>query len=454
MSGRRLVLLCALALGLGAALAAVLTTPARAGDIAWFVVDFQGSGAGTVDGPAGTCSWNGSVKSGDCSSREPVGEQPDLVFIATPASGSVVSEILGCTAGRVGNECHVDLAQVESGQTVRIIVVFSAPGSLLLLTVTTTPGGTVTGPGINCGGGATDCSQSFALDTKVTLTATAMLGYAFVRWTGACASATTNVCTLTIKGATSAGAQFAQAVVFPLTVAPPVGGEVTSPVGIHCGGGFSDCSKNVPKNTQVTLTATPMAGYAFARWEGECATVEIAVCVVVVDAATTVAVVFVKVTPKCKCFRLDVDAPKSEFGSAEARSDGRVLTRFFLSLKWTLLCTAGTGKKCKGTLSFPTPDGFKNIKMWRLKKVGKRTERTPVESPVTCQRTCRLNQSTRTTGTIRVNMDSKKTFDELEGGSFEFKVTAKCSGVETTYVFVVSMGKDGRIKSVKKLIEA
>jgi hypothetical protein len=77
----------------------------------------------------------------------------------------------------------------------------------------------------------------------------------------------------------------------------------------------------------------------------------------------------------------------------------------------------------------------------------------PDDSPITCQRACKLNQSTITNGTVRVNMDSNKTFDQLEGKSFEFKVTTKCSGEETTYVFTVSMGANGRIRENKRSID-
>jgi hypothetical protein len=281
-----------------------------------------------------------------------------------------------------------------------------------------------------------------------------MTGYVFVRWEGDCAAFLTNICDLLMNSAKTARAVFAQGS-FPLTVTPPVGGNiVSSPAGIQCGGGATTlCSANFLANSTVQLTATPMAGYAFVRWEGDCATVEILVCVVVVNKATVVAAVFVKVTPKCKCKDLTVTAPKREFGSAEGVSAERTLTRFFFSLDWKLRCTAGTGKTCKGTLTYDAPDGFKNVKMWRLVKVAGKTKRVPDTNPVVCQRACKLNQSTITDGTVRINMDSNRTFDQLEGKSFEFKVTTKCSGEETTYVFTVSMGADGRIKGIKRSIE-
>jgi len=43
-------------------------------------------------------------------------------------------------------------------------------------------GGTVTGPGISCGNGNTDCQESYALGSSVTLTAQANSGYEFLYW--------------------------------------------------------------------------------------------------------------------------------------------------------------------------------------------------------------------------------------------------------------------------------
>jgi len=56
-------------------------------------------------------------------------------------------------------------------------------GETYTLTVTTAPtgGGTVTGSGITCPG---DCTEDYAEDTVVTLTAAANAGYEWVNWTG------------------------------------------------------------------------------------------------------------------------------------------------------------------------------------------------------------------------------------------------------------------------------
>ena len=47
----------------------------------------------------------------------------------------------------------------------------------------------------------------------------------------------------------------------------PVGGVVkSSPAGINCGGGNTDCSETADIGTLITLTATPDSGYRFTGW--------------------------------------------------------------------------------------------------------------------------------------------------------------------------------------------
>ena len=55
---------------------------------------------------------------------------------------------------------------------------------------------------------------------------------------------------------------------FTLTVSADTNGTVTSePAGIDCGG---DCSEMYDADTNVRLTATPVSGFAFDRWGGDC----------------------------------------------------------------------------------------------------------------------------------------------------------------------------------------
>ncbi|MBK7661921.1 MAG: Ig-like domain repeat protein, partial [Betaproteobacteria bacterium] len=73
-------------------------------------------------------------------------------------------------------------------------------------------------------------------------------------------------------------------------------GRVTSsPAGIDCGPTTSNCQASFASGQQVTLTATPEAGYQFAFWTGACTgTVG---CVVTMDAEKTVGAVFTATAP-------------------------------------------------------------------------------------------------------------------------------------------------------------
>jgi hypothetical protein len=140
------------------------------------------------------------------------------------------------------------------------------------LTVTVEGGaanGTVTSSpaGINCG---SDCSESYASGTGVTLTAKPTTGATFAGWGGAC-SGTNETCALTMNGNKSVTATFTLGPTFQLTVAQPFDGdgtgEVTGP-GIVCPG---DCTESYPSGTPVTLMATGTVGSNFVVWGGACA---------------------------------------------------------------------------------------------------------------------------------------------------------------------------------------
>src|SRR5690349_95480 len=145
-------------------------------------------------------------------------------------------------------------------------------------TVSSTPSG------INCG---SDCKANFDDGTSVTLTPTATDGSTFAGWGGACSG--TSSCKLTISANTSVTATFTAAAPPPtstLTVdlAGTGSGSVTSsPSGISCG---TQCSATYDNGTQVTLSATPVAGSTFTGWGGACTGT--APCVVTVNTNTSV----------------------------------------------------------------------------------------------------------------------------------------------------------------------
>jgi hypothetical protein len=198
---------------------------------------------------------------------------------AVPDSGSVLTLWGGDCAGTVTHTCVVTMGAVRN-----VTVTFEpAP----LLTVTTVGSGTVTSnpAGINCG---TDCTETYAAGTTVTLTATPAAGFRFSGWSGACTG--TGNCAVTMTAARNVTATFTALQRYTLTVAKAGSGSGTvasDPVGINCG---SDCSETYTANTVVTLTAVANSGSVFAGWNGACTGG--GACVVTMTAAKSVIATF------------------------------------------------------------------------------------------------------------------------------------------------------------------
>ncbi|CAK0742141.1 hypothetical protein CCP3SC5AM1_100021 [Gammaproteobacteria bacterium] len=141
--------------------------------------------------------------------------------------------------------------------------------------------------GINCG---TDCNESYAHGTKVTLTATANSGSTFSGWSGGGCSGT-GVCVVTMNAAMTVTATFHPVTHSLIVLKSGVGmGTISSnPAGINCG---TDCNENYAHGTKVTLTATANPGSIFSGWSGGgCAGT--GVCLVTMNAAITVTATFV-----------------------------------------------------------------------------------------------------------------------------------------------------------------
>lgn len=136
------------------------------------------------------------------------------------------------------------------------------------LAVTTSGSGSVSSSpaGIDCG---SDCTQSYADGTAVTLSARPATGYTFAGWSGAgLACAGTGDCAVAMTTARTVAATFSPvtAASYTLQVNRSGSGTVTSaPAGISCG---TDCSESYTNGTAVTLTAAPASGYTFSGWNG------------------------------------------------------------------------------------------------------------------------------------------------------------------------------------------
>ena len=159
------------------------------------------------------------------------------------------------------NRCRCDLCPQEGGSTLNVSA-----------TATGGAGGHVTSvpAGIECSTNTqSDCTETYAPGTVVTLTAGAFTTHAFTGWSGAC-TGTVNPCVVTMSAARSVTATFAPSTFgLSVTKAGAGTGTVTSaPAGINCG---TDCTETYIVNTSVVLTATPGAGATFGGWSaGPC----------------------------------------------------------------------------------------------------------------------------------------------------------------------------------------
>jgi hypothetical protein len=153
-----------------------------------------GAGSGTVTATGIDCGGPGHA---DCSETYPGGTSVDLT--ATPAAGSAFSGWSGACSG--AGACQPTMSSDRS------VTATFVPTHTLTVTTTGSGSGRVTGNGIDCGGGHTDCSATYAEGTSVTLTATAGAESTFAGWGGACSGAAS--CQATMSADRNVSASFA-----------------------------------------------------------------------------------------------------------------------------------------------------------------------------------------------------------------------------------------------------
>ena len=267
-----------------------------------------GTGSGVVSGTGINCSISGASQSGDCS--ETLAQGAQLTLTETPATGGSFRGWGGdCASAAVTSTCTITVTQAATIDASFAPPVAPPPPPPANYTVTiraaTSSGGTgtVSGTGISCtitaSSQSSDCSETFAQGTQVTLTAAATGGSSFAGWSGACASAGTSAtCTLTVSQNTNVDASFVAPPSFLVTVAAGTSSTGTGTVtgtGITCTASAAsqsgDCSESVVQGTQLTFTAAATGGSTFAGWGGAC-TGSSASCTITVTQATAVSASF------------------------------------------------------------------------------------------------------------------------------------------------------------------
>lgn len=189
-------------------------------------------------------------------------------FVSGTPVAAGISAFMICAVDSVGeNSCVATTLAVQPPPRRNLVVNRRAGGRRAQIpgAAVDTPDGTVTSnpAGINCGG---VCNAQYDDGTRVALTATPDANSVFSGWDGDCKG--TGECVLIMNADKNVTADFARKVFVLVGKSGDGSGAVTSnPAGITCG---STCSAGFAEGAQVTLTATPTSGSAFAGWEGAC----------------------------------------------------------------------------------------------------------------------------------------------------------------------------------------
>ena len=323
-------------------------------------VNRSGSGVITTVGP----SWNGyldvtGINCGtDCS--EPYLSGAVVTLAATSANGYYFSGWSGPCTG-TGNICTVTMSAAKS-----VTAAFKANP---VLTVRRSGSGTVVSdmPGINCG---SDCSESYPLYMRDTLTAIPASGYTFGGWSGACTGM--GDCTVTMDATKSVTATFKAIPKYTLMVNRSGSGAITSVrlewigyqdvAGINCG---TDCSEPYLSGTEVTLVATPASGYYFSGWSGPCAGAG-NICTVTMSAAKSVTATF-KANPVLTVRRSGSGTVVSDMPGINCGSDCSESYPLYLGV--TLTATPASGYTFGGWSGACTGTGYCAVIMDAAKSV-------------------------------------------------------------------------------------
>ena len=140
------------------------------------------------------------------------------------------------------------------------------------LTINKPSGGTIVGPGIECGTHGSRCSTTVTAGEPLELETHPDKDYVFSGYTGDCAPAgrtamtAPRTCGATFDHVASA----APVVTFRLTIKKPEGGTIVGAGGILCGVNGSTCTADIPSGAPVMLKADAAEGFAWELFTGDC----------------------------------------------------------------------------------------------------------------------------------------------------------------------------------------
>ena len=242
-----------------------------------YVLSLQrtGTGTGTVVGTGISCG-------SDCSETYASGTV--VVLTATPDAGSSLTSWSGCDSFD-GDTCTVTMTGNKS-----VFATFNLdnPNFNLDAYVSDNGTGTITSnpAGISCG---SDCSETYASGTTVTLTATPNEGYSFSSWYG-CDTVNGNTCTVTMNNYKYVVAYFNLNYYSISASYTGTGtGTINDPWGSYC---YGTCGY-YSYGTDITITATPGTNSVFTSWTG-CDSVDGNVCLVTITTNRSVTATFTR----------------------------------------------------------------------------------------------------------------------------------------------------------------
>jgi len=250
-------------------------------------------GQGTVTGTGINCGG------GNLSCYSAYGSGGSVTLTATPASGWSTPTWEGACGA--STTCAVT-PTTGSGTTATVVFSTTSSVQTSTLTVASANGDLANGSTaypIECDSSSTppagaDCSLTVFAGSTLTMAETPDSTYVFGDWGGACSGSGPS-CSVYLTSSQSVSASFLTAASTTLTVVVTGNGSVSGG-GINCGSGAT-CSTPEPPNASVTLTATPLSGYALTSWSGGGCSGTQATCTVQMSASASVTAAFAPVVP-------------------------------------------------------------------------------------------------------------------------------------------------------------